>query len=513
MCVNRLKGSKILDCDPSVLDSRWLTGNLLANIGAQVLRTVRRFAANTSDFGRAPLGRRRIAKFSFYPRLPARPKHRAFVDRWSMSMPFIAHKKTLGTPSMRSPSLFGLLALAFGALSAGDSSAQDSEAKGSAPRQRSYQNAREAYREKLNENVLFLMGGQLGAAYIAVAHDISIVTNDGANLRVLPVVGGAGAQNVHDVVFLRGIDLALTNVQTLDLMKKTGELGPNLERQISYIAPLFPEELQILARGDLHTLAELKGKRVNFNNKGSATAMLTPAIFQELGIETQEFYMSQPDAIQKIKAGELDATVCMCPTPVPAFANIKADSNLGLIDVSYPEKLHKSYLPATISHEDYPNLLPKGGKVDTVASTTVLIAFNWPKGSTRYNRTAKFVDAFFTKFADLQKPPRHPLWKSVNYAANLPAWQRFPAAQEWLDQHRSNQEPTQQKPTPSVAPPPAQQKPMQQAQSPLQTATMEAKFNQFIKEREERNLPTPSNPSQNEQLFQEFMDWMKTSRR
>ena len=164
--------------------------------------------------------------------------------------------------------------------------------------------------------------------------------------------------------------------------------------------------------------------------------MLTPAIFQELGIETKEFYMSQPDAIQKIKAGELDATVCMCPTPVPAFATMKADANLGLIDVSYPEKLQKSYLPATISHDDYPNLLPKGAKVDTVASTTVLITFNWPKGSIRYNRTAKFVDAFFTKFADLQKPPRHPLWKSVNYAANLPAWQRFPAAQEWLDQHR-----------------------------------------------------------------------------
>ena len=406
----------------------------------------------------------------------------------------------------------GLIAFMSCAASVIPAIAQDADGK-SGSRQRSYHNARDAYRERINENVLFLMGGQLGAAYIAIAHDMAVVTNDGPNLRVLPVVGGAGVQNVHDVVFLRGIDLALTNIQTLDLMKKTGELGPNLDRQISYISPLFPEELQILARGDIQTLAELKGKRVNFNNKGSATAMLAPAIFKELGVDTQIFNMSQPDAIQKIRAGELDATVCMCPTPVPAFANIKVDSNLGLIDVSYPPSLQASYLPASISYENYPNLIPKGGRVETVASTTVLITFNWPKNSTRYNRTAKFVDAFFTKFADLQKPPRHPLWKSVNYAANLPGWQRFPAAQEWLDQHRAPQEQPQQKSSPSAAPPTTQQQPVIQAQTPQQTATMEANFNQFIKERESRRLPTPTNPSQNEQLFQEFMDWMKTSRR
>ena len=34
---------------------------------------------------------------------------------------------------------------------------------------RASQQARESYRERLNENVLFLMGGQLGAAYIQIA--------------------------------------------------------------------------------------------------------------------------------------------------------------------------------------------------------------------------------------------------------------------------------------------------------------------------------------------------------
>jgi uncharacterized protein len=404
-----------------------------------------------------------------------------------------------------------LLALLLCVPAISEATAQDIEAVKTAQRNRTYQNAREAYRERLNENVLFLMGGQLGAVYITVAHDIAVVTDDGPNLRVLPVVGGAGQQNVHDVVLLRGIDLALTNVQTLNLIKKSGELGPNVDKQVSYISTLFPEEMQILARGEFHSLKELKGKRVNFNNKGSSTALLTPVIFQELGIEVIAFNMSQPDAIQKMRAGELDATVCMCPTPVPAFSAVKAEWNFGLIDVNYPAALQSSYLPASISHEEYPNLMPKGGKIETIAATTVLISFNWPKGSVRYNRTAKFVDAFFSKFSNLQKPPRHPLWKSVNYAANLQGWQRFPAAQEWLDQKKPQADGAPQKA--AVNPPMQQLQQYVQSQPSWQAATMETSFNQFIKERQANQLPMPVNASQSEQLFQEFMDWMKTARR
>jgi branched-chain amino acid transport system substrate-binding protein len=59
---------------------------------------------------------------------------------------------------------------------------------------------RDQMRQKVNDNVLFLMGGQPGATFSQLAHDISVVVNDGNNLRVLPVVGGAAVQNVEDVV-------------------------------------------------------------------------------------------------------------------------------------------------------------------------------------------------------------------------------------------------------------------------------------------------------------------------
>lgn len=378
---------------------------------------------------------------------------------------------------MRLSSCVKCVAAALALALASPLSAQDAQ-----PQQnpRAAHQAREAYREKVNENVLFLMGGQLGAAYIQITHDISVVVDDGLNLRVLPVVGGAGVQNVHDVVFLRGIDLGITNVTTLNMLRKSGELGPNLDRQIAYIAPLFPEEAQIVARGSIQSLDDLRGKRVGINNRGSATAVFAPQMFKALGIDIQPFNMSQPDAIQRMRNDELDATVCICPKPVPAYSAVRAEWGFRLLEIPYPVALQSDYLPASISHDDYPQMVPQREKIETIAGSTVLITFNWPRNSTRYNRTAKFVDAFFTKFAELQKPPRHPLWKSVNYAAQLPGWNRFPAAQEWLDR-----------------------------QAATQATAVEASFADFMKQKRAQGAVVGdlTDPDEKERLFREFLDW------
>jgi len=330
---------------------------------------------------------------------------------------------------------------------------------------------REQIRQRVNDNVLFLMGGQPGATFSQLAHDISVVVEDGNNLRVLPVVGGAAVQNVEDVLYLRSIDMALTTQEAMNHLKSTGELGPHLEQQLTYIATLFPNPLQILARAGAKSVTDLSGKKVNFNNKGSATAQFVPKIFKTLGIDVQELYMAQGDAMEKLRSGEIDATICSCPTPVPAFANVKPDWGLRFVTVPYEKSLQATYLPASISNEDYPTLVER--EVETIAAITVLVSYNWPKDSIRYKRTEKFVDAFFSKFGEFHKPPRHPLWKTVNLAATIPGWTRFPAAEEWLRNWRAGQAKGQ-----------------------------EADFKQFMS----GQTAKPST-EQADQLFREFMIW------
>lgn len=293
----------------------------------------------------------------------------------------------------------------------------------------------EQIRQRVNDNVLFLMGGQPGATFSQLAHDISVVVEDGNNLRVLPVIGGAAVQNVEDVLYLRSIDMAITTQEAMNHLKATGELGAHLDQQLTYIATLFPNPLHILARGGATNIRDLNGKRVNFNNKGSATAQFVPKIFKTLGVDVEEFYMAQGDALEKLRRGEIDATICSCPAPVPAYASVKADSGLRFVTVPYEKSVQALYLPASIRTEDYPALVDK--EVDTIAAITVLISYNWPKDSVRYKRTEKFVNAFFSKFDDFHKPPRHPLWKDVNLGASIPGWTRFPAAEEWLKNWRA----------------------------------------------------------------------------
>lgn len=345
-----------------------------------------------------------------------------------------------------------------------------------APGQQAFSPSRDRFREQFNENALFLMGGPLGQSDISYASDIAVVVDEGLKLRVLPVVGAAAAQNVKDVLFLRGVDLALTDATTLGVLQRSKEAGPALERQIAYISVLYAQEMHVLARSDIKSIEDLRGKKVNFDVVGSGSALHLPDIFQRLGIEVQPVNLTQADALEKMRGGDLDATACICAKPVDAFQSIKPESGFKLLDVPYAGALQSDLLPAAISGDDYPGLIQPRATVDTIATTAVLISFNWPKGSARYDRTAKFVDAFFSKFSDLLKPPRQPGWRTVNLAATMPGWERFSPAQEWLEKNNR-----------------------------VQQTTVKAEFAKFAAERGIQSSET--NPADNDVLFREFLEW------
>src|SRR5262245_5444392 len=294
------------------------------------------------------------------------------------------------------------------------------------------QDPQKGARDRANLNTMFIAGGSVGATYHALANDIALVTT-GEELRVVAVTSSSGVQNVRDLMYLRSIDLALTNVRNLNGFVKSGELGRDLQREIVYIAPLTTEEMHVLARPEINALEDLKGKRVGFHIAGSSSASAGTHIFKTLGIDVQVLNLPQPEAIEKMRKGELDATVCICAKLVPAYAGLKAETGFKFIEVPYPHALEDEFLPSKITGEEYPNLMPADKAVETVALVTLLVTRNWPKASPRYYRTARFVDAFFSRFEEFLKAPRQASWKTVNVAGRVRGWQRFQPAQEWLD--------------------------------------------------------------------------------
>jgi TRAP transporter TAXI family solute receptor len=293
--------------------------------------------------------------------------------------------------------------------------------------------------ERLNANTISIVSGNPNATYLSIAYDMSDVLDDGDNFRVMPIVGKGGGQNIRDVRYLKGIDLGITQSIILNQLRASNEIG-KIDDQIDYIAKLFNEEMHIVVRAEsgITSLNDLNGKTVNFSDVGSGSQLSSRDIFRKLGIAPREVNMGQGDALEKVKSGEVAATILIAGKPAGAMGKLRASDGFRFLPVPFAKPLQADYLPAVLGHDDYPGMVDTGQDVNTVAVSAVLIAYNWPRDSDRYRRIEKFVRVFFPKLAELQKSPHHPKWRETNLAAVLPGWIRFPAAQEWLDQHQAS---------------------------------------------------------------------------
>ncbi len=339
-------------------------------------------------------------------------------------------------------------------------------------------------RAKANENVVSIISGNPNGGYLTIAHDIAAVVDDGDDLRVLPIVGKGAVGNMRDVLFLKGVDMGLVNTVTLNNFKRNNALGRHVSQQVVYITRLFEDEFHILARPEIKELKDLDGKAVNYSDAGSGAQLSAQLMFAGFGIKPQEVNMGQADAIEKMKRSEVFATVCTCLKPLRPYQAVPKELGFRLLSIPLDGPMAEDYVPATFTNADYPNLVPEGTTVEVVAVATSLISYNWPANHERYRRIAKFVDAFFGKFEQFHKAPRHVRWKAVNLAADLKGWTRLKAAQDWLDRV-----PAQRLP-PSASP-------------GIDTALA----------RTQAARAAPGRPAEQERLFQQFMEWSKAQKK
>ena len=334
--------------------------------------------------------------------------------------------------------------------------------------------------ERINANTVAIVSGNLNGTYLAIAYDLSAVLDDGDNLRILPIIGKGGAQNIRDVRFLKGVDIGITQSNLLNVFRRTNEIGP-IDNKILYIARLFDEEMHLIVREEsgITSIDQLAGKNVNFSDIGSGTQRSTRDIFERLGIRPIEVNMGQNDAFVALKQGKIAATVLIAGKPTGSTSKLKGADGFRILPVPFAKPLQKDYLPAALTHDDYPNLIEAGRTVDTIAVGAVLIAYNWDKDTDRYRRIEKFIDAFFPRLAEFQKPPRHRKWREINLTATIPNWRRFPAAEEWLRKNRAIAEPQ----------------------------AVREKFEQFLTTRVGSANDRSDSPQEREKLFREFLKW------
>ena len=359
-------------------------------------------------------------------------------------------------------------------------------------------------KQRTNAGTVSIMVSALNCTCTQFAEDIRNVVNEikPGGQRALISIGEGGPHNLKDINFLLGVHMAIVDENTLKLLKEEDPVVyGNADEKFRYITKLYNAEFHILARKEIKSVADLDGKAVNVELKGRQTDLVATDIFRTLGIQVQPAYHDDVLAVEKLLSGELSAIVLSTGAPQESLQQLKQSDGvhfLALDEASLPGRDVKpiltTYLPAELTAEYYPNLIGPGETIPTVASRMILAIYNWPENGERYNRNTLFTSEFFRKIEQFRHPSRHPKWKEVNIAAEVPGWIRFKPAQQWLDRHKATLSPGSTKPTGS----PAEKK---------------TGFESPVENRADATGGQVFSPKERERLFKEFEGFMATRKK
>jgi TRAP-type uncharacterized transport system substrate-binding protein len=345
-------------------------------------------------------------------------------------------RRLLALPDMRAMNMHGIMRVAvclvLAVVTSGANAQKTGLPRDNLTRDNPVRDAELRERDALNAGTVTVITAPIGGPMSIMGSDMAAVLDDGDKLRVLPILGKGPAQNLIDIIRLKNVDMGFVTSDALEFVK-TEQNIPDIARRTRYIAPLFHNDVHIVARQEIRTLQDLNGKRVFAERSiGLPSARI---IFRRMGIEADIDSQTDPDGgLQKLLNGERDAWIASVSKNAPVIKNIKNEGGkFHLLSIPYERPLQDIYLPSSFSSVEYPNLVPQGGTVEALAASTVLMVYNWPPESERYKRVARFVDALFDHIEQLQQPPRNPKWRDTAISANVPGLVRFKAAQDWLD--------------------------------------------------------------------------------
>ena len=184
----------------------------------------------------------------------------------------------------------------------------------------------------VNRGVVELVTGRSGDVSVRMAEEIAGIVDDGATRRVVPVLGKGSLQNITDLKYLRGIDLAIVPTDVLEYVREK-RLFPGIEGSLTYIAKLYNQEFHLLARSDIKTISDLSGQTVNVDVQGSDTALTATRLFDLLHINAKIANDNQDAALQKLRNGEIAALAFVVAKPAPFFQTIDPADGLHLLSI------------------------------------------------------------------------------------------------------------------------------------------------------------------------------------
>ncbi len=283
---------------------------------------------------------------------------------------------------------------------------------------------RVAAQSEQSPQVVGVITGGLKGTYARFGFEMSQVL-DSETLRILPVLGKGSKQNVRDLLYMNGVDVAIVQSDVLDYFR-TDRSIPEIESSIRYIAKLYNEEIHVVVPTGTTSAKQLDGKLVSVGVSGSGTEMTANILFSALGVAIDPVNISDAEAISEVRNGNLAAAVFVVGKPADLFRGLDASRDLSFLPLSLPKSVQASYFDAVLSGDDYPGMIAPGERVPTLAVGAVLAVFNWRTGSARFDAVSSFEKSLADALPTLQSGEvYHPKWKEVDFSIDVPGWTRF----------------------------------------------------------------------------------------
>jgi TRAP-type uncharacterized transport system substrate-binding protein len=285
-------------------------------------------------------------------------------------------------------------------------------------------------RAKVNKSVVGIMAGSLGGSDLSLAADMGLALSDGYDLRVVPMVGLGSVKDVEDLLFLRGVDMAIVQQDVIDFMANN-EIFPNIKSAVRLMAPLNVDQFHVLASTNYQSIYDLAGQKVNYGPTDGGTFMTSSVVFDTLGIDVEITTYPHQVALDKLRKGEIAAMMRASGKPVSVIEEAKPGEPLHLLPVP-ASQLSGTYAPTTLTSADYPALIDPSTTIETVAVANALISYNWPKGHPRGDSLQRFAEALFGKYDVFLEGGYHESWSEIDLSLSIPGLPRHWSAEEAL---------------------------------------------------------------------------------
>jgi uncharacterized protein len=275
--------------------------------------------------------------------------------------------------------------------------------------------------------------GPPGSTAARLGQDVAdLARRFGVALEAVPSPGGPA--NVEALTRRPGTLLAIVPSDTLDFLA-TFAGDPELRRRaelLQVVGPLHPEEVHVLARPGVATLADLQGKRVAVGAPDGGTLVTATLLLGVAGVApAEEVRLGDAAALAALREGRIDAMVHVAGRPVPLLEDTVAiEDALRLVPVDQPA-LRQLYPAAAIPAGTYYPWQPE--EVPTVAPRAVLVTSRWSSEEGAACRLVGKVARIVADNLEHLRREGHPKWREVDLDAEGPAgWERSPCVEQAL---------------------------------------------------------------------------------